>query len=430
MTYRSFISDDPFDWKDHLLRSANTLPYFTFLDSCDYPDVKGTYDWICAGGAMSEFAFSDKALDSFREVRERSRGWWFGRLNYDLKNHIEDLSSSQSERFGWSDTRFYEAEWVVFSQDGQVHIRIHPASELSVSDLKTISEELPEEHSSPVELISGMNREEYLTRARSLLTHIQRGDIYEVNFCQEFYADDVKLNPVHTYRRLRKVASPPMSALLRCRNEWVISMSPERYIQKTGSKILSQPIKGTARRSEDPEEDKYIADTLYHDQKERAENVMIVDLVRNDLSRVARRNSVEVTELFGIHPFRTVYQMISTIEAELKEDADIFDLISATFPMGSMTGAPKISAMKLIEEHEIHKRGIYSGAIGYITPEDDIDFNVVIRSVVYDEILRKLSVSVGSALTGKAIPENEWEECILKLKAIREVLANPMDQAN
>jgi para-aminobenzoate synthetase component 1 len=204
--------------------------------------------------------------------------------------------------------------------------------------------------------------------------------------------------------------------------QFLLSASPERFIKKVGKKIISQPIKGTARRGANEEEDKQIKHHLFNDPKERAENIMIVDLVRNDLSRTADKGSVIVEELCGIYTFPQVHQMISTVVSELREDVHFIEAIRQCFPMGSMTGAPKVRAMKLIEKYESTKRGLFSGAVGYITPEGDFDFNVVIRSILYNARNHYLSFMVGGAITMQAEAEKEYEECMLKAKAIMRVL--------
>ncbi|TNE27882.1 MAG: anthranilate synthase component I family protein [Bacteroidetes bacterium] len=427
MAYTSHPLPLSSDWHTTVVLLADRTPSFALLDSCEQEDAQGKYDWLAGGGSMAEMIPKEEVFPSLRDSRKQHSGWWFGRLNYDVKNDIEALRSENARRFDWREVHFFEAEWVVTSQNGACVLWLHPQSDFSMESwMEWAHQPFNPQESNPVQLEFGTSKEEYLTSASKLLAHIQRGDIYEVNFCVEFYAVDAVISPLATYRQLRSKMSPPMSALLKEGNEWVLSMSPERYLQKQHTRLLSQPIKGTARRSQDVEEDAQIAADLFRNPKERAENIMIVDLVRNDLSRVAQRNSVKVTELCGIHSFKTVHQMISTVEAELSEDCDLWDAIRASFPMGSMTGAPKYRAMELIEEIETHRRGVYSGAIGYIDPEDNFDFNVVIRSVVYDSTTKDLSVSVGSALTISAQPETEWEECLLKLSALREVLANPV----
>lgn len=410
--------------KHWLLRIYGDDSHFVLLDSNVGENFEGEFDWIAAGECLHEIAPTEDIFRQLRESRKAHPGWWFGRMNYDLKNHVEKLSSENSALFNWTDVRFFLAGWVLTSKKGVLHLHLH--SDYGDEEKWRNAGNLDSSKSlaSPsVTLEPQMSRSTYLEKANSLLAHIHRGDIYEVNFCQQFIAEQVDLNPVAVYLDLVEAASPPMGAFWHAENEWAISMSPERYLRKSGQRLISQPIKGTAKRSKDEQEDRVLADDLFNSQKERAENVMIVDLVRNDLSRVAERSSVEVTELFGIHSFKTVHQMISTVEANLKPEHDIWDAIQASFPMGSMTGAPKVSAMKLIEEHEIHKRELYSGSIGYITPEDDFDFSVVIRTILYDSENRSASVSVGSALTAEANPESEWEECLIKLDALKKVLA-------
>ena len=255
-----------------------------------------------------------------------------------------------------------------------------------------------------------------------MLAHIHRGDIYEANFCMEFYAKNADIVPFDTYQKLNSISEPPFAVFFRNYKQYLMSASPERYIRKEGDKIISQPIKGTARRSDNPVEDKAIQEELYNNEKERSENIMIVDLVRNDLSRTAIKGSVKVEELCGPYAFKQVHHLISTVVSELKTEFSPVDVIKTTFPMGSMTGAPKISAMQIIEKLEETKRGLYSGAVGYFTPESDFDFNVVIRSILYNEENKYISFSVGSAITSKAIPEMEYEECLLKARAMRFVL--------
>ncbi|HET8737548.1 MAG TPA: anthranilate synthase component I family protein [Pricia sp.] len=265
-------------------------------------------------------------------------------------------------------------------------------------------------------------KDEYFTRIRELQQHIHRGDVYEANFCQEFYAEDAQIDAIQTFERLNAISKAPFSVFLKLRDKFLLSASPERYLRKKGNQLVSQPIKGTARRSLDPNADSDLKNALKRDAKERAENIMIVDLVRNDLSKSAIKGSVRVEALCEVYSFEQVHQMISTITAEVPHDRNPLEIIKETFPMGSMTGAPKISALKIIEDLEAFKRGLYSGAVGYFTPEGDFDFNVVIRSILYNATKKYLSYAVGSAITAKSIPEREYEECLLKAKAMREVL--------
>jgi para-aminobenzoate synthetase component 1 len=270
-------------------------------------------------------------------------------------------------------------------------------------------------------LNSRFSKPEYMNAVQKLKQHIQRGDIYEINFCQEFYSHSA-INPVSVYLKLREISPTPFSCYYKLHDKYLISASPERFLKKTGSKIISQPIKGTQRRSTNKIKDEKLKTELLNDPKERAENVMIVDLVRNDLSRTAKKGTVKVEELFGIYTFKQVHQMISTISAEISENTNVVDVIKKAFPMGSMTGAPKIRAMELIDHYEKSIRGLYSGSVGFITPEKDFDFNVVIRSILYNESKKYVSFTVGGAITSLSVPEKEYEECLVKAKAIMEVL--------
>ena len=186
----------------------------------------------------------------------------------------------------------------------------------------------------------------------TILEHIHRGDIYETNFCQEFYAENTVLNPLHTYYKLNTISKPPFATFLKFDDKYLLSASPERYLKKNGNSVVSQPIKGTAKRSENPEEDRFLKSALSSDEKERSENIMIVDLVRNDLSKTAIKGTVKVDELCKVYSFKQVHQLISTVSCQVKKDTHVVDIIKDLFPMGSMTGAPKISAMKIIEEEE------------------------------------------------------------------------------
>jgi para-aminobenzoate synthetase component 1 len=252
-----------------------------------------------------------------------------------------------------------------------------------------------------------------------LKKEIQRGNIYEINYCQEFFAEHVELKDnIDTYFKLNQLTKAPYSTFLNVANFSVFSGSPERFISRKGNKLISSPIKGTRKRGKNKTDDENYKKELLQDKKERSENVMIVDLVRNDLSKIATPGSVKVDELFGIYTFETVHQMISTISCELKKGLTFTDILKATFPMGSMTGAPKIRAMKLIEKHEDFRRGIYSGSIGYIKPNGDFDLNVIIRTLIYNKDKKYLSCPVGSAITSNSNPESEYQECLVKVQGI------------
>jgi para-aminobenzoate synthetase component 1 len=270
-----------------------------------------------------------------------------------------------------------------------------------------------------------ISREEYITIINKLKHHIQIGDCYEINFCQEFFAENATINPLYIYQKLNAISPTPFSAYYKLNDKFLLCASPERFIKKVGNKIISQPIKGTAKRNlTNAAEDENLKNDLQQSQKEKSENVMIVDLVRNDLSKICIAGTVEVEELMKIYSFKQVHQMISTVVGELKSKTNFYDVLKALFPMGSMTGAPKLKVMQLIELYEKSNRNIYSGTIGYITPNGDFDFNVVIRSIAYNASNKYLSYQVGGAITHYSNPQQEYDECLLKASAIEKVLKN------
>jgi para-aminobenzoate synthetase component 1 len=287
--------------------------------------------------------------------------------------------------------------------------------------IRDTTHEIQNETPSPISIKLRMHKEAYKRKVNQMLHHIHRGDIYEANFCQEFYAHG-SIDPLTTYQNLNAISTPPFATFLKMDAQYLLSATPERYLKKTGEKIISSPIKGTAARGEDDKEDKAFAKALSQDPKERSENVMIVDLVRNDLSRIAQKGSVQVEELCKVYPFKQVHQMISTVVCKKGVGISPVDVVRATYPMGSMTGAPKVRAMQIIEQLEESKRGLYSGSVGYFTPEGDFDFNVIIRSILYNAQEEYISYSVGGAITAKSDPDLEYAECLLKAKAMRAVL--------
>lgn len=359
---------------------------------------------------------SDKAIDG---------NWKFGFISYDYKNEIENLTSNNIDEIEFSNRHFFSPE--LLFEIGRDVVEIFCYTNQSEKNIKeiianVINLKLPEKNNTPVQVKSRITKQEYLEKVNQLKKHIQLGDVYEINFCQEFYAEEVKIDPVELYIKLNEKSPTPFSSFVKQDDKYLLCASPERFIQKKANKIISQPIKGTIRRGKDKKEDEALKKRLLNDPKERSENVMIVDLVRNDLAKVAKKGTVKVDELFGIYTFPQVHQMISTVSALTEKNTSFDSIVNATFPMGSMTGAPKIRAMELIEQYENTKRGIYSGTVGYIKENGDFDFNVVIRSIMYNQKNKYLSFIVGGAITSQSIPENEYEECLLKAKAIIKTL--------
>jgi para-aminobenzoate synthetase component 1 len=354
-------------------------------------------------------------------LNENKDSYIFGCLSYDLKNDIENLNSTNFDGLEFPDLHFWKPQYVVrLQKENYIFLQGEKNSEIFDFLNYFLEEETDVNfHKFNIEFKSRTTKENYIENVKKIKASIQRGDVYEVNYCQEFYAENVEINyPLDTYFKLNNISKAPFSGFLQLEDYLVFCGSPERYIQKKENKLISQPIKGTAARNEDLKIDELNKLVLENSQKERSENVMIVDLVRNDFSKIAQKGSVNVEELCKVYSFATVHQMISTIACEPKDKTSFTDIIRATFPMGSMTGAPKVSAMELIEKHEDFKRGLYSGSIGYISPNGDFDFNVVIRSLIYNRKTNYLSCAVGGAITIQSDPEDEFEECQIKVKKI------------
>lgn len=287
---------------------------------------------------------------------------------------------------------------------------------------ETVSNEFPEENhptnSSQSELKPITSKKEYLENVNFLKNEIQLGNIYEVNYCMHFEDKNAQLNPYNVFQSLQQKTEAPFGIYFNFEDWYTMGASPECYLQKVGNKISSKPIKGTRKRSFNSTEDSQLIKELQNSEKERAENVMIVDLVRNDLSKLATKNSVTVEELCKVYSYKTVHQMISTISCQLKPNTTFSEIIKNTFPMGSMTGAPKKAAIEYIQQTEKRNRDWYSGTMGYIKPNGDFSLNVVIRSILYNERTKFASLSAGSAITSLANAEEEYEECLLKAQAM------------
>ena len=418
-------------YKKQLLQWAQQFREVVFLDSNKYYQQYTSYDAVLAVDAFTSIKTDyHNAFEELKIYQQTTKDWLFGYLSYDLKNNTENLHSNNFDGLGFPDLFFFQPKKLFLLKGNQLEVHYLAMCDDEIEeDLDLImnyelSIDLSIDNQQSLTIEQRISQESYLEKAGQMLAHIHRGDIYEANFCMEFYAEDAQINPLLMYEKLNAISEPPFAVFFKNYKQYLLSASPERYIRKEGDKIISQPIKGTARRSYDAVEDKAIQKELSLNEKERSENIMIVDLVRNDLSRTASKGSVQVEELCGAYAFKQVHHLISTVVSKVEEGTSPVDVIRTTFPMGSMTGAPKISAMQIIEKLEETKRGLYSGAVGYFTPDGDFDFNVVIRSILYNEQNKYVSFSVGSAITSKAIPELEYEECLLKARAMRSVLEN------
>ena len=428
-TIRTFSIENIKDFKQNLLFWSQQFETALWLDSNNYNQQYSSFD---SALAVEEFTAIKtdytNAFDKLKEYQTITKDYIFGYISYDVKNDVEHLSSNNFDSLDFTDLYFFQPQKLVFIKGKNIEFHyLKMVDDEIESDFEEISAFKNSKNNiveNDIKIKLRIHKDEYHQKVNKVLEHIKRGDIYEANFCQEFYAENATINPVEVYQHLNEISEPPFASFLKMEHQYALCASPERYLKKEGSKIISQPIKGTAKRLISTIDDAKIATDLARDEKERAENVMIVDLVRNDLSKTAKKGSVKVEELCKVYSFKQVHQMISTVVSEIDQNMHPIETLRSTFPMGSMTGAPKVSAMQIIENLEETKRGLYSGTIGYFTPENDFDFNVVIRSILYNEDKKYISYSVGGAITAKSIVEKEYEECLLKAKAMKYVLLN------
>ncbi|MBD2767858.1 aminodeoxychorismate synthase component I [Hymenobacter sp. BT664] len=414
------LADLPADFRGRALQWAAGFPHCAYFEpnGLEYP--YGPFDRLLAVAAAG--AETAASLAQLRPLLDRrpDLGPRCGFITYEVKNDLEALTSENHDALGWPQLHFFAPDtWLCWRPDA---VEIHGQTAGVLPQI--LAQPRPAGCAPQLPAMRPrLAKADYLRAVAAIREDILNGEVYELNLCQEFYAENIVLDPVSVFWRLMEASPAPFAGFIRWHDHFLLCASPERFLARQGSQLVSQPIKGTIRRGATPAEDAQQRHTLLHDEKERAENLMIVDLVRNDLARVAQTGTVRVPELFGLYPFRHLWQMISTVTAELRPGADLVDGLRAAFPMGSMTGAPKVRAMQLIEQYENSRRGLYSGSIGYVGPTGEFDLNVVIRSLQYRQDTGYLSFQVGSAITYDSDPEREYEECLLKAKALLEVLS-------
>lgn len=401
-----------------MLNWVKRFNIFCYLDNQDYPHQDG-YEVLLAVNAASYIGDPSSFVEIDQFLSSENQ-WCFGHLSYDLKNELHGLPG-RKDKVGFPSFFFFRPQILLTIEDNLLIVQASEPDSIYQQILET-----DDESAFPFTSIQTgqrLTKEQYISIIEKLQKHILKGDCYEINFCQEFFAEGILVDPVDLFQRLAVTSPTPFSTLYRVNDQYLVCASPERFLKKVGNRILSQPMKGTAKRIvNDAVTDLAVKQILQQDAKEKAENVMVVDLVRNDLSQICKEATVKVDELFGVYSFPQVHQMISTVSGELKDETSFSQIIKATFPMGSMTGAPKLRVMDLIEKYEPVARGLFSGSVGYIAPNGNFDFNVVIRSAFYDSSTKYLSYSVGSGITFYSDPEKEWEECLLKAAAIKKVL--------
>ncbi len=421
----AFPVEDYTAFKIQMLNWVNRFNIFCLLDNQQYELHNPAFECLLAAG--SKASVEKQAGQAFETLQDfynqHQHEWLFGHFGYDLKNETESLCSLNDDRIGFADLHFFVPETVIELNNKEVKISGEKNAEEIYQSIISCSPVITEKIPARASVQSKIKKEDYLQIIEKLKQHILRGDCYEINFCQEFFAEDAVIDPLFIYNRLTAVSPNPFSAFYKLNGRYCLCASPERYMKKEGDRIFSQPIKGTTKRNlNDIAADEAARNYLQQSAKEKAENVMVVDLVRNDLSRICKPGTVRVDELFGLYSFPQVHQMISTISGEVEEGLNWIDCIKATFPMGSMTGAPKKRVMELIEEFEQTKRGLFSGAIGYLKPGGSFDFNVVIRSMLYNEAAEYISFQTGGGITYNSNGEKEYEECLLKAEALMKVL--------
>ena len=402
-------------FKKKALQWANYFGTVCLLDSNNYPHTNyKSKDWVLAVDAIEELVCGESAFENLKAFQANAGATIFGFLTYDLKNQTEKLESKHSDQLGFPELYFFKPRYIIQVTGSKVTLnRNYPETFELIELIQKMAVKNQPPLSTKLKLKARTPKEKYLHNVEQIKTQIKEGDFYEMNYCTEFFAEN-NIDPAETFNRLNENARAPFSAFFKHDSKYLMCASPERFLRKEDSKLISQPIKGTIKKGVTKDEDDALKAQLHLDSKERAENVMIVDLVRNDLAKSSITGSVKVEELFGIHSFNNVNQMISTVTSKLSPETHFIDAIKNAFPMGSMTGAPKIEVMKNIERYEDVKRGLYSGAVGYITVDQDFDFNVVIRSIFFNALTSYVSIQAGGAITYDSVPEKEYHEILLK----------------
>ncbi len=425
--YVSFTIENTEKFKQKIAFFLSKYQIFSILDSNDFSKINNKftdYEYISAFDSLE--IINEQENDNFEFLEQKHfalKDWLIGFLTYDLKNEIENLSSKNFDGIKAPKMLFFQPRFILIIQEKRVNIYYHTDYNTENETIEIFNQIQKQNtilqffFSKKISINQRVNKKKYIESIKNLQKNIKLGDVYEANYCIEFYSENIDLEPISLYSKLKSLSPAPFSSFFRFFDTYIISASPERFLKKKGETIYSQPIKGTIRRGYTATEDLELKNILLYNPKERAENIMIVDLVRNDLSKTALFGTVNVDELCQIYSFAQVHQLISTVSCKVSE-IEGFKTLKNCFPMGSMTGAPKIKAMQLIEKYEKTKRGIYSGSIGYIKPNGDYDFNVVIRTILFNSQQKYLSFMTGSAITHLSIPENEYDECQLKAKSL------------
>ena len=416
----SLLINDVPSFKQKLLLWANQFEVCICLDNHSNKNPYHLKEFVVAVDALKQIKLYNEAhqFDALQVFKEESKSTIFGYLSYDLKNELENLKSENEDRLNLPNLFFFEPRYTFEIIENKCIVNRSTLEALWLLDQINAIDLNVDYTQAKIDWQSKIDKATYIQHVKKIQEDIKEGTVYELNYCRESYAQNVYFHPVANFLKINNKAKAPFTVFFKMGKQFALSFSPERFMQINDSKLLSQPIKGTIKRGGSHSENDLLKKQLLNDEKERAENVMIVDLVRNDFAKSAETGSVKVDELFGIYEFENIIQMISTVTATKRKEINSLDALKNAFPMGSMTGAPKIKAMELIENYESSKRGLYSGCIGYFDDNDNFDFNVVIRTLIYDEDKQYLSFHVGGAITYDSIPQNEWYETETKAQSI------------
>ena len=422
-------------------KDPEKLGRYTYIMSDPFLVIKAKKDRISIEGRSGIKEVTGNPLEILEEYLGRYRrendthlpfiGGAVGYLGYDLCHHVEELPNTVTDDVNIPDMffGFYDGIVIIDHLEEKKYIAAMGIEEDAESKAEKIEKKLKSEkkinseksyRAEDVQFNCNMTKDYYLNSIQRVKDYIAAGDIYQINFTQRF---DCKLNksPLELYERLRNTNPAPFASYMSFGEGEIVCCSPERFISVKDGVLETRPIKGTIARGETPEEDAANKEVLINSEKDRSELLMIVDLERNDLGRVSEVGSVEVTELFHIEEYATVFQQVSTVKSIKRRDVGLSELLKATFPGGSITGAPKIRAMEVIDELETTSRNLYTGSIGYIGFDGDLDLNIVIRTVVCKD--ERAYFQVGGGIVWDSDPESEYEESVLKGRALKEALA-------
>ncbi len=380
---------------------------------------------------IAPFDYLKNALEQFKVIKENKKfpfqGGFVGYLSYELGKYIEELPDSRSDDYNLPEIYFgvYDVIYVYDYLKNRLYIAGYNFGENSEKKVELYKEALKNIKADDSNFKIGKHLESNFTKEKFKDTisqakeYIFAGDIYQVNLSQRFHTD-FSGDAYEFYKNFRNISPAPFGAFLDYGSFQILSNSPERYLLISNDHIETRPIKGTRKRGKDSVEDEMLKQELINSDKDKAEHLMIVDLERNDLGRIAKFNSVKVSEFEIIETYANVHHMVSTVEAKIDKRFHIVDCIKNSYPGGSITGAPKIRAMEIIDELEPTYRSVYTGSIGYISFDDDLDLNIAIRTAIIKD--NTIYFQVGGGIVADSDPEDEYIETIVKAESFTKTL--------